>query len=83
MIFQGATILLHIVVYHNKSKALAAWKVKQKQENKPQKKKIDQNDWCLQTCINWGKWCTSFWAKSLIQLQENKYMDGLLFGLNP
>jgi hypothetical protein len=52
MIFQGAMILPHIVVYHNKSKALPPWKVKQKQANKPQKKqKIDQNEWCLQTCI--------------------------------
>jgi lipopolysaccharide export system protein LptC len=40
MIFQGAIILPHIVVYHNKSKALAPWKVKQKRANKPKKKRL-------------------------------------------
>jgi hypothetical protein len=48
MIFQGAMILPHVVVYHNKNKALAPWKVKQKQANKPKKKK-DWPKWLMST----------------------------------
>jgi hypothetical protein len=76
MIFQGAMILPHIVVYHNKSKALVPWKVKQKQANKPKKKGLTKMIDVYKHALIGGKWCTSFWVKSLIQWKKiNIWMD--------